>query len=383
MTEAIEPTDELILRELPAQGGLRIGHATLRAEKSLNSITIGMVRPLDRALVRWAADPQIACVVLDGAGEKGLSAGGDVRYVREKALLHRGPGPCPEAEAFFGEEYRLDHRIHTYVKPILVWGSGIVMGGGVGLLAGASHRVVTQTSRIAMPEMAIGLFPDVGGSWFLPRMPGRSGLFVALTAALMNGSDALHAGLADFLLRAEDRAALLERLVAASFSGVAQADHDVLSSILEAFAKAAVPVRPASKLAELSEHIDRVTSGATLAEVRAAITSYTGDDPWLQRCVRSLDSGSPTTAALIWELFRRSPTLGLADVFRLDLVVALQCCAHPDFREGVRAVLVDKDANPRWTPASPEAVTGSWVQGHFAPLWAEGHAGNPLSGLGR
>ena len=370
MADGIDIASPVLLREHAAGQGLRIGHATLNAEKAINALSLPMVRALDRALIAWAADPAIACVLLDGAGDKGFCAGGDVRFLRDAALAHRGPGASPDAEAFFSEEYRLDHRIHTYPKPILVWGGGIVMGGGLGLFAGASHRVVTETTRIAMPEIGIGLFPDVGGSWFLPRMPGRSGLFLALTGAAMNASDALHVGLADYLLRAEDRAALLDRLTTIGLTGSANADRETLSSLLTAFAQKAEPLRPASKLAEHQAHIDHVTAGASLAAVHAAITGYAGADVWLQRAASALAKGSPTSATLAWELQQRARHLSLAEVFRLELIVALQCCAHPDFPEGVRALLIDKDNAPRWTPATLAEVSDAWLAEHFAAPWS-------------
>lgn len=364
------------VRELATRDGLKIGHATLDSEKSINALTVDMVRTLDRALIRWSADPAVACVVIDGAGEKGFCAGADVRTLRTSALEHRGAGPNPTALAFFGEEYRLDHRIHTYPKPVLVWGGGVVMGGGLGLLAGASHRVLTETSRIAMPEITIGLFPDVGGSWFLPKMPGGAGLFLALTGVPINAADALQVGLADAMLKASDRGAVLDRLATTSFTGRADDDRATLTKLLAAFAHEAESLKPASKLVEHAAYIARLASGATLEDVCAAITGYAGDDAWLQRAAKTLASGSPTTAALTWELFARARGSSLADVFRLELIVALQCLAHPDFPEGVRALLVDKDQRPVWAPVTAESIAA-----HFVPPWPAQDA-SPLADLG-
>lgn len=369
MADGIAITDAVLLRERDTAGGKKIGHATLNAEKALNALTLDMVRLLDRALIRWAADPAIACVVIDGAGEKGFCAGGDVRFLRDAAVSFKGAGPNPQAEAFFGEEYRLDHRIHSYPKPILVWGGGIVMGGGLGLFAGASHRVLTETSRIAMPEITIGLFPDVGGSWFLPRMPGRAGLFLALTGAAINASDALYLGLGDQLVASADRARVLEALSRATWSADADENRSRLTFVLRDFALRR-DAAPDSNVRRHADAIARMTEGATLGEVRQQITGYTGEDAWLKRAASALAAGSPTTATLIWELRRRTRHLGLADVFRMELIVALQCCAHPDFPEGVRALLIEKDNRPKWTPATPEAVTAAWVEEHFTAPWS-------------
>jgi enoyl-CoA hydratase/carnithine racemase len=333
----------VLFDELPAGGGMRLGVAQLNAEKALNALNLAMIRALAPQLRAWAEDPAIACVVLHGAGDKAFCAGGDVRFLRDAIIAEKGPGPNQQAQAFFSEEYRLDYLIHTYPKPVLLWGGGIVMGGGLGLMAGASHRVVTETSRIAMPEVGIGLYPDVGGSWFLPRMPGRAGLFLALTGAALNGHDALKLGLADHFLKAGERQALFEQLAGTGWSKAAADNHPILSMVLRSFADRAAEALPASNVAAHAGAIQHLTEGDSLAEVHARITGYQGDDAWLKRAASTLAGGSPTSAALIWEIQRRAKHMSLADVFRMELIVSLGCCAHPDFAEGVRALLVDKD----------------------------------------
>ncbi|MFI4981145.1 MAG: enoyl-CoA hydratase/isomerase family protein, partial [Nevskiales bacterium] len=309
-------------------------------------------------------------------------AGGDVRSLREAILAHQAPAPNPLAEAFFSEEYRLDYRIHTYPKPILVWGGGIVMGGGLGLLAGASHRVVTETSRIAMPEIGIGLYPDVGGSWFLRHMPGRTGLFLALTGAALNGHDALAVGLADFFLRAADRGALMERLGTVAWTDAPGANHAALSRALRQFAGNALELRPVSNVRTHAEAIERLTDGDTLAEVVSLITGYRGEDAWLGKAAATLAGGSPTSAALIWAIWQRARHMSLAEAFRMELIVSLQCCEHPDFAEGVRALLVDKDNQPRWTPATLAEVSDAWIAQHFAAPWSPwANQAHPLADL--
>jgi enoyl-CoA hydratase/carnithine racemase len=371
MADSIGNPQAVLFRERETASGQRIGFAQLNLEKALNALNLDMIRLLDPQLRRWAADPGIACVVLHGAGSKAFCAGGDVRFLRDAILAHKDtPAPNPQAQAFFAEEYRLDYRVHTYAKPILVWGSGIVMGGGLGLLAGASHRVVTETSRIAMPEIGIGLYPDVGGSWFLRRMPGRTGLFLALTGASLNAADALELDLADFFLRAADQEPLFEELALAQWSGRPEDDRAVLSQVLRRFAREAAAARPVSNVQAHADAIASLTGGDSLAEIVAAITGYSGSDPWLKKAAASLAAGSPTSAALMWELWHRAKHLGLADVFRLELIVSLQCCEHPDFAEGVRALLVDKDNQPRWSPATLAGITSAWVSEHFAAPWS-------------
>lgn len=372
----------VLFEEHETSNGYRIGVATLNAEKSLNSLTLEMIRLLDPQLRRWADDPQVVCVVLQGAGERAFCAGGDVRFLRNAILEHAAAAPNPRAEAFFSEEYRLDHRIHTYLKPVLLWGSGIVMGGGLGLMAGASHRVVTETSRIAMPEITIGLYPDVGGTWFLPRMPGRIGLFLALTGTALNAHDALAVGLADYFVNAYERDALFDALSKAPWSDAAEANHTVLTRSLAPFVERARSALPVSNVLKQQPQIETLTAGGELREVVARITAYDGEDGWLRKAGAALKAGSPTSAALIWELWRRAKHLSLADAFRLELIVSLQCCAHPDFAEGVRALLIDKDNAPRWTPSTLEAVTPAWIEAHFQAPWSVwANQSHPLADL--
>jgi enoyl-CoA hydratase/carnithine racemase len=383
MPEFDDPTAAVLFEEQKTVSGQRIAIATLNAQRSLNALTLGMVRALQCKLEQWSKDERIACVVLRGAGERAFCAGGDVRSLRESVLSNRGTVmPNPYAQAFFSEEYRLDFSIHTYRKPIVIWGTGIVMGGGLGLLAGASHRIVTGTSRIAMPEISIGLFPDVGGSWFLSRMPHRAGLFLALTGASINGADACYLGLGDYFLRASDYDALLLRLISADWSIDIDVNHAIVSRLLRALAHDAASMRPASKVRVHADDIERLTDAATLSEIAALIAGYAGDDAWMMSAASTLASGSPTAAALIWVLRQRSKHLSLADVFRLELIVALQCCEHPDFAEGTRAVLIDRDNAPQWTPACLRDVTPDWIEAHFVAPWsAWAGEGNPLDDL--
>jgi len=375
---SVAPADPVLFREVEAASGHRIGIATLNSERTLHAIGLPIIRLLDARMRDWAADPAIACVVLLGAGDKAFSAGGDVKTLARAVAADAGRFPNPAALAFFTEEYRLDHRIHRYPKPLLCWGGGIVMGGGMGLFVGASHRVVTETTRAAMPEIAIGLFPDVGGSWFLPRLPGKAGLFAALTGAPLNGADLLASGLADVGLRQADREAVLAGLTTIAWRGDATADRAALSARLAVHARAAAGLLPASKLAAEAETIDRLCAGASLAEVVTAITGHRGDDIWLQKAAAALKAGSPTTAALVWAVQQRAAGRSLADIFRMELCIALHCCANPDFPEGVRALLIDKDHAPRWSPATLDAIDPLAIAGYFeAPAWAA----HPLADL--
>jgi len=354
-------SDVVLLETLPTACGRRFGLATLNAPAGLNALSLPMIRALAAALEAWAEDAGVVGVVLGGAGERAFCAGGDLRALYP-ALTPGTDAPSSEARAFFAEEYALDHRIHTYEKPILCWGHGIVMGGGIGLMSGASHRVVTRESRLAMPEISIGLYPDVGGSWLLRHLPGRVGLFLALTGVSINAADALFCGLADFALEAQQRADLLEQLAGARWSDSSRTNGEALSRMLSARSLHDLPESPVRRHLDL---INSLVAGEDLLAISARLHALRTDDPWLQSAVATFAKGSPTSVALAFELWRRARHLSLAQVFRLEHDVSLHCCTQPEFAEGIRALLIDKDRKPRWQPALLADVSAEVIEAHF------------------
>lgn len=363
--------------EIAAGGGRRFGIATLDSEPTLNALSLAMIDLLLPRLRSWADDPEITGVVLQGAGPKGFCAGGDLRALYQ-SMMESPDGPGDYVTAFFEREYRLDHLIHTYPKPFLCWGHGIVMGGGIGLMVGASHRVATPSTRMAMPEITVGLYPDVGGTWFLHRMQGGVGLFLALTGAPLNAADARFLGLADVVLPDEARTDVHIALAETSWSGDAGADGARLGSLLREHRvpEADLPSSP------VREHLDRIREAVGHADPIELITdrlvALEGVDPWLDGAVRTFRKGSPTSAALVCALREAGRHRSLAEVFRLEYDVSLGCAVHPDFREGIRALLVDRDRSPQWTPDRSDAVTSEWIAGHFVPRYGGAH---PLTDL--
>ncbi|WP_278621291.1 enoyl-CoA hydratase/isomerase family protein [Ectopseudomonas oleovorans] len=365
----------LKFEERPSLHGYRIGIASLDAEKSLNALSLPMIEALDARLEAWAEDPTIACVVLRGNGLKAFCAGGDV--VQLVNQCREQPGEIPAlARRFFADEYRLDHRIHTYPKPLICWAHGHVLGGGMGLMQGAGIRIVTPSSRLGMPEINIGLYPDVGGSWFLARLPGRLGLFLGLTAASINARDALDLNLADRCLRDDQQEALLEGLVQLNWRE--QADLQ-LHSLLRALENEARGELPAAQWLPRRERIDELLDVADLpAAVHALSALQADDDAQLARAARTLAHGCPLTAHLVWQQIRRARHLSLAEVFRMEYAMSLNCCRHPEFPEGVRARLIDKDQTPHWHWPDVAAIPDAVVEAHFAPAWEGEH---PLADL--
>ncbi|GAA4339751.1 enoyl-CoA hydratase/isomerase family protein [Variovorax defluvii] len=359
MTEPV-----VLFDSIQAAGGKRFGVATLNSPASLNSLSMDMVRLLTPRLREWSLDPAIAGVLLQAAGEKAFCAGGDLRQLYQ-TLLDCGPARNTYAEDFFREEYELDYLIHTFPKPLLCWGHGIVMGGGVGLMSGASHRVATLQSRVAMPEINIGLYPDVGGSWFLRRMPGRVGLFLALTGAPLNAADAIFCGLADIVVPQERKAQVLESIAAAEWQGESAADRATLSRLLAQAGEGAE--RQVSKLREHFDAINDLMVGDDLLDIARRLRALKSADPWLQNAAQTFTKGAPSSAALSFALWQRVKHMSLAQVFRLEYWASLGCCAHKDFAEGIRALLIEKDRNPRWHPATLEEITPAFVEDHLRP----------------
>ena len=357
MTEPV-----VLFKEIPTANGKRFGIATLNAPASLNALSVDMVRLLTPKLREWAADSAVVGVMLDAAREKAFCAGGELRQLYQ-TLLDCKAERNEYAERFFGEEYELDYLIHTFPKPFVCWGHGIVMGGGVGLMAGCSHRVVTEGSRVAMPEVNIGLYPDVGGSWFLRRTPGRTGLFLAFTAAQINAADAIFAGLADVLVPHTAKAQVLEAIGTAAWKSAQGADRALMSALLAKAGEGAA--MPASKLREHFDLINATLAGEDLLVIDRRLRALQSDDPWLQTAVKTYSKGAPSSVALSWALWQRVLRMSLAEVFRLEYWASLGFCAHADFAEGIRAVLVDKDRNPKWTPATLAEITPDFVEDHL------------------
>ncbi|MDP5460198.1 enoyl-CoA hydratase/isomerase family protein [Alishewanella sp. SMS8] len=370
----------VLYQELQAANGKLIGVATLNSEKSLNALSLPMVESLLPQLQAWQADPTVAMVMLQGAGDKAFCAGGDIRDLYQ--AMQDAPGQFqPYVADFFCKEYTLDYLIHTFGKPVLVWGNGIVMGGGLGLMAGASHRIVTASSRIAMPEMAIGLYPDVGASWFLNRMPAGCGLFLGLTGASINAADARFIGLADVFICHEQKAELVQKLCSINWGNTVSLNHQKLSDALRVQEQGCRTQMPLSQIRVHQEPIAALAQAATLAEVVNSIMAMPGEDKWLTKAKASLSYGSPITAHIVFRLLQLGQTKILADSFRLELGLSVQCGKLGEFQEGVRALLIDKDLQPKWLYPDVAAVPVEVVAELFRSPWSE--AAHPLAQLGK
>ena len=331
-----------------------VGHIRLNRPKALNSLTMAMVAGIEASLARFLDDPQVAVIVLSGAGERALCAGGDIRAL--VTTLETGPAV---AEAFWRDEYRLVSRIAHCAKPYVALMDGFTMGGGMGMSMHARHRIVTERSRLAMPECVIGFFPDVGGTWRLSHAPGEVGTYLGLTGAQANASDSIRAGLADVYISIDDLGAFvtaLEELPGGTSSVTVDGPATRFAKPLEA-----TPLETNRAL------IDRVFAADHVVDIMARLEHETGE--FAQATLETLKANAPTglvMALRLLRLGRRSATL--EECLEREIAAGIRMVMRPDFKEGVRAAVVDKDRNPRWHPSRIADVDEPAVEAMLQPL---------------
>jgi enoyl-CoA hydratase/carnithine racemase len=345
-----------------------IAFITLNRPEALNALSLDMLLRLRTLLGESAADPEVHAVLLQGAGDRAFCAGGDIRALyqsfKSAGSLHR---------QFFLTEYPLDYALHSYPKPYIVVMDGITMGGGMGIAQGSTLRVVGERTRIAMPEVAIGFFPDVGASYFLSRLPGPLGIYLALTGAQIRGADALYCHLADVYLTPQAIASLTEDLSKLDWSDDRAND---LRRFIHARAAQGLSAPSLSRLRiGIDSHFLHPTVRAILASLDAETNAEYSD--WARQTAELMRSRSPTMLCVTLRQLQRGKTMSLGACLRMELSMAQQCLEQGDFIEGVRALLIDKDNAPRWTPNRIEDVTDSMVDVFFRSRWTA--AGHPLS----
>jgi enoyl-CoA hydratase len=327
------------------------GLITLNRPQALNALTLTMVRAMRPALEAWAVDPAITRVVIIGAGGKAFCAGGDIRLLHDLGKA----GRQDEALTFWREEYELNCLIKRYPKPYIALIDGIVMGGGVGVSIHGSHVVAGEKFAFAMPEVGIGFFPDVGGTYFLPRVPGEVGAYMALTGARMNQGDALASGLATHALASARFAELLDALCR----------PDAVDSTLEAFAD--VSVVPPSVTAQRAG-IDASFAASRVEDILLSLDRAGATSEWAAKTAATIRTKSPTSLKLALAQVRRGKGMSFEEAMITEFRIVSRICHGQDFYEGVRAVIIDKDNKPNWRPADLADVSDAVVEAHFAPL---------------
>jgi enoyl-CoA hydratase/carnithine racemase len=359
--------------EHPSPGDRVVVEARLDSQSTLNALSLEMIDLLSPALGRWAADDSVAAVVLTGAGDRAFSAGGDIQalYRAMQANHEAGERVDEYPYEFFEREYRLDYLLHTYPKPLVALGHGVIMGGGLGIFRAADFRVVTENVRIAMPEVTIGLFPDAGGTWLLKNMPEHQALFIGMTGAHLNGADALLAGIGTHAAARADLDDLVGAIAGLTFSGDPDADRGVISASLSGLA---VPELPAAELGAVAESLNADSGFLSAA---TSVRAMAGFSAWVDKAIATMERGCPTTVGIVVEQVRRARSMSLADSFRLEMTVGTHCADNHDFSEGVRALLIEKDNQPNWQFGDLESLPEGYVLDHFEEPWGR----NPLFDL--
>ena len=349
-----------------------IARIVLDKPKALNALSTEMIVAMQTALDEWKQDDRIKAIWIEGAGDKAFCAGGDVVMLYH-SMQETEAGEIPtKAAEFFTQEYRLDYTIHTYAKPIVIWADGIVMGGGLGVAVGGSHRIVTEKSMIAMPEVTIGLYPDVGASWFFQRMPGRTAEFLGMTGARMNAADALFTKLADHYLQSENKENLLQALTELPFIDA----HTEISQTIESLGDSQQPAE--SQLRQQFDVINDLMKGSKVTDIVENIKSFETDEKWLGFAKKAILNGCPMTLVLVQQQIQRAKHMSLKEVFQMELMVSTRCAMHADLAEGIRALLIDKDGQPQWSAQDVTDISAAQVEDFFTPPW---QGENPLTNL--
>ena len=327
-----------------------VGHISLNRPKAIHALTTEMCVAIADALTGWSDSDGIAAVMIDHAEGRGFCAGGDIAMLRSSALNDEGK----TGREFFHAEYRLNHQLFTYTKPVVAFMDGITTGGGVGISQPAAFRVATENTKFAMPETGIGLFPDVGGGWYLSRLPGRIGQFLALTGARLDGAECHAVGLATHYIASEN----LARVKAAIVDDPAN---------IQAILDEASDTPPEARILANRENIDRLFAGRTLEEILAALEA--NDSEWAAKELKTLRTKSPQSCKVALRQLADSLTLGsFAEEMRMEYRIGSRVLVSHDFAEGVRAVIVDKTGDPQWNPATPQGVTDDQIEAIFAAL---------------
>jgi enoyl-CoA hydratase/carnithine racemase len=350
-----------------------VAFVTLNRPAALNSLSMGMVVGLRAVMRDCAHDPEVRAVLLKGAGDKAFCAGGDIRALYDSFRSSETPH-----RDFFVAEYPLDYFLHFYPKPYIALMDGITMGGGMGLAQGSRMRIVGERTRIAMPEVAIGFFPDVGGSFFLSRAPGQLGLYLALTGSQIRAADALYTGLADVYLAREAVDKLQAQLSELKWSDSSEAWRGDLGRLLRGLATGEAGVAP---LASVRPAIDEHFAAASVPDLLKSLDDERRPEYlyWARQTSATIKTRSPTMLAVTLRQLRLGRTMSFADCLRMEISMTQRLAAQGDFIEGVRAVIVDKDNKPKWRPATLAEVTDASVDVFFEDPW--GGAPNPLATL--
>ena len=366
---------KILLKEHKRKDGSFLAEVAFNRAEALNALDYEMASALKEALEKCRDDPKVRLVFLHSLSERAFSAGGDIKalYSQVISAKKKNQDPGLTVQTFFEKEYPVNYLMRTYPKPIVTWGEGFVMGGGFGLLAASSHPIVTETSILAMPEIKIGFFPDVGGSYFLSHLPHDMGWYLGLTGCSFNGAEFLYLGMGELFLKNSSKKALLKYLLSNSFQ-----DGWELTEQLKFHFKKEAPPLPENRLKVLEEDIRVLLEKKDIKNIHSKMQSLSVKNPFWNKNKEAFLKGSPTSLSVVCEQLKRGKEKTLKEIFQMEMAMALQFVRHFDFMEGIRALLVDKTKTPQWNPDSIKKLSDLWIEKHFEglPGWT-----NPLDSL--
>ena len=352
-----------------------LGEIKLHRPEVLNALDLEMILAIKNQLNKWKEDSRLSVVFLHGEGEKAFCAGGDVKGIYSSVIsaCKKKEDPGKAVQPFFENEYRLDYLIHAYPRPVVVWGHGFVMGGGVGLFLGGSHKIVTENSFLSMPEISIGFFPDVGASYVLSRLSFNIGWYLALTGYRLNSLEARFLNLADFYFENTDKEKVFQILISASL-----VNKKEVNLVLKNIQQKGISSAQKNLIEKYKNRIVSLFESKNLKDIYKQFCNSVKEGKIWEKSQKVFLRGSPTSAGIICEQLKRAKKWSLKEVFQRDLALALNCARGVDFPEGVKTLLVEKTGLPKWTPSSVEDVEESQIQKYFdSPSgWA-----NPLQDL--
>ena len=370
------PGNDLLIDEIETENGSKIGHIILNSPETLNSLTLAMVEGISKQLKDWEKRKNLKAVLIEGAGKKAFCAGGDIRALYDSMI--ENPKKSMYAEEFFEKEYRLDYQIHKYPKPVISILDGIVMGGGAGLMLGSHYRICTERTRFAMPEIGVGLFPDVGFTFFINKLPEGLGKYMMLTATNLKAADTQFCGLTDQYVDSSFLEDFYKNIKSLDWSDDVRSNKACIENLLNEFnVPKNLELLPKSMLEERLDKVRALTKGNELQQVVGNILNNSTDDEWFIAGKLGLENGCPTSAHLIWEQCKLSNELTLEEVFRFELNLAIQITRRNDFSEGIRAAIIEKDNSPNWKFKTIAEVPKDWVHEHLKPAWKY----NPLEDI--
>lgn len=368
----MKSADAVLFEELKTTSGHIVALMTLNVPQAMNAVDLAMVDLIDERIESWNRDPSVVAIVMRGAGDKAFCAGGDIRQLYDSMMCDDEEVRYQYADDFFRGEYAKNYRLHQVTKPLIAWGHGFVMGGGLGLFIAANHRIGTESLRLAWPEVRIGLYPDVAASYYLSRLPFPAGHWMGLSGSHVNATDSKQLALTQYGIQSDSWQPLLDALLQQDWQDSRACNHQRVRSLLTELDQASSDAMPGSEFDEAKADLEAIFACDNLSDIAARMKSHKAKSRWVKQGQKNFLKACPATATLVMDQIHRGAAMSLKEVVSWELTLAYQAVRHPDFREGVRAMVVDKDLKPKWQHKHVDQVPDSWMDELRRNPWLPG-----------